>query len=126
MDFTKVQKYEHEIYIIQKWTFNYKYDLMATKLLNTTKRFWKFNKCNLHCFVQINPCEHHLLIMQTKKIGRLGPFTIGVPKKGKGLWDFLKAIFCKWHLHGTNLNEENWKVQEKIIHMKVVIFHIHT
>jgi hypothetical protein len=67
---------------------------MATKLLNTTKRFSKFNKCNLHCFVQINPCEHHLVNNAKKKIRRLGPFTIGVPKK-EGLWDFLKAIFCK-------------------------------
>jgi hypothetical protein len=126
MDFTKVQKYEHEIYIIQQWTFNYKDDLVGTKLLNTTKRFWKFDKCNFYYFVQINPCEQQLVNNTKKKIGRLGPFTIGVSKKEKGLWDCFKAIFCKWHLHGPNLNEENWKVQEKIIHVVVVIFHIHT
>jgi hypothetical protein len=113
MDFTKVQKYEHEIYIIQQWTFNYKYDLVATKLLNTTKRFWKFNKWNLHYFVQINPCEHQLVNNAKKKIGRLGPFTIRLPKKEKGLWDFFKAIFCKWHLHGTILMRKIGKSKKR-------------
>jgi hypothetical protein len=50
----------------------------------------------------------------------------GYQKKEKRPWDFFRVTFYKLHFHETNVNVKNIMVGNKIIHVMVVIFHMHT
>ncbi len=51
---------------------------------------------------------------------------LGYQKKGKGTPSLSYGYFYKYHFHETNLVDENWIVENKIIHVAAMIFHVHT